>query len=111
MFIADVSLYKDGKLVDNLRPRRDIFGANSSPMTIAGLHSTIENDIYVLITFWDGNIVTFRIYRNPLINFVWWGGLIFILGTIIAVWPDPEPQPARRRRPLTMARQPAGAGD
>jgi cytochrome c-type biogenesis protein CcmF len=34
---------------------------------------------------------TFKIYHNPLVNFVWLGGLIFILGTLVAAWPEREP--------------------
>ena len=45
-------------------------------MTIAGAHSTLENDFYVLA---DEPAIseraTFRIYINPLVNLVWWGGL------------------------------------
>ena len=29
---------------------------------------------------------TFKIYRNPLINWTWVGGFILILGTIVAAW-------------------------
>jgi cytochrome c biogenesis factor len=29
---------------------------------------------------------------NPLINWVWAGGFIFVIGTLIAGWPDPVDQ-------------------
>ncbi len=40
---------------------------------------------------------TFKVYRNPLVNFVWFGGLIFILGTAVAAWPERETVTVRRR--------------
>jgi cytochrome c-type biogenesis protein CcmF len=40
---------------------------------------------------------TFKVYLNPLINFVWMGGFVFIFGTIVAAWPDPDPEVVRRR--------------
>jgi cytochrome c-type biogenesis protein CcmF len=27
-----------------------------------------------------------------LVNWLWFGGLVFILGTLIAAWPDKEPE-------------------
>jgi cytochrome c-type biogenesis protein CcmF len=49
---------------------------------------------------------TFKIYHNPLVNWLWLGGLVFILGTLVAAWPDrdPEPEavPARRTRLATI---------
>jgi hypothetical protein len=44
---------------------------------------------------------TFKVFHNPLINWLWFGGIIFILGTMIAAWPDREGEavPAAIRRP------------
>ncbi|NJL93483.1 MAG: hypothetical protein HC915_06995 [Anaerolineae bacterium] len=112
MLVVDVSLFRGDRLVDHLRPRRDFFGANSSPMTIAGQHSTAETDIYVLLTFWEGDQVTLRVYNNPLVNFVWWGSLVLVLGTAIAVYPNAEKAPEKRKRPVNKwVQHPAGAGD
>jgi cytochrome c biogenesis factor len=36
------------------------------------------------------------VYINPLINLVWWGGLILIVGTVIAAWPT-QAAPAHAR--------------
>ncbi len=112
MFIANVSLWRDGEYVTQLRPRRDVFEGNSTPMTIAGTHSTLENDVYTLITFWEGERITFRVYLNPLVNLVWWGGALFVLGTIVAVYPSPQKGPASQPKPApTLARAATSAGD
>jgi cytochrome c-type biogenesis protein CcmF len=68
-------------------------------MTIPGVRSTIEDDFYVLLVDWQpiaAQGATFKIYHNPLVNFVWGGGLIFILGTLVAAWPDREPAAVRQ---------------
>jgi len=88
MRIADVSLLRDGQPLANLRPRHDLYPTQT--MTIAGSYSTLENDFYVLLVGWEeasARSATFKIYINPLINLVWWGGLILIIGTFIAAWP------------------------
>ncbi|MCB9437790.1 MAG: heme lyase CcmF/NrfE family subunit [Anaerolineales bacterium] len=109
MIIADITVLRDGKEIENLRPRQDFF-ANSSPMSIAGVHSTVEADFYALLTFWNGNEVTFRVYYNPLVNFVWWGSFLLVFGTLIAAWPDRDPVFATQQRPALRTAA-AGAGD
>ncbi len=90
MTIADVSVYREGQFVGNIRPRRDLFGDRGSPMSIAGQYSTLESDFYVLLNNVEGDRVTFKIYLNPLVNLIWWGAIVLMIGTIIAAWPQPE---------------------
>jgi cytochrome c-type biogenesis protein CcmF len=106
---AVVSVYRDGKLVDELYPRKDFYYASQQPMTIPGVRSTLEDDFYVLLVGWEPIAqqgATFKVYHNPLVNFVWFGGFVFILGTLVAAWPDQDPEPAkiRRRAQPSMAR-------
>jgi cytochrome c-type biogenesis protein CcmF len=99
MDIALVTVSRDGRELAHLRPRRDFYpnvsGANN--MTIAGSYSTIENDFYVLLIGWNeitAESATFKVYINPLINLVWWGAVVLIVGTFVAAWPK-EPEPIR----------------
>ncbi len=101
MDIAQVTVLRDGQALTVLRPRRDFFPqtAGMNSMTIAGAHSTVENDFYVLLVNWEPigtQAATFKVYINPLINLVWWGGIILMIGTALAVWPR-EVLPARMR--------------
>jgi cytochrome c-type biogenesis protein CcmF len=91
---AAVTVYRDGQRVGEVHPRRDYYYASQQQMTIPGLRSTIEDDFYVLLVGWEpmaAEGATFRVYHNPLVNFVWLGGIVFILGTLAAGWPDREP--------------------
>ncbi|MCK5921443.1 MAG: heme lyase CcmF/NrfE family subunit, partial [Methylococcales bacterium] len=91
---ANVDVYKKDRLVNTLTPRVELYTRTNQPMTIPDAHSTIGEDFYVLMVNWEGvstTEATFRIYINPLINWVWAGGLIFFLGTLIAAWRDPAP--------------------
>jgi cytochrome c-type biogenesis protein CcmF len=111
MDIANITLSRDGRDLAVLRPRHDVYpaieGQEAMQMNIAGAYSTLENDFYVLFAGWQGNSATFKVYINPLINLIWWGGLILILGTIISVWPT-ETLPAHVRERGTTTRR-AGA--
>ena len=100
MDIANVTVLRNGAPLASLRPRHDLYPASDSMnnMNIAGAHSTLENDFYVLLVGWSANgaSATFKVYVNPLVNLVWWGGLVLIIGTLISVWPS-ETLPARVR--------------
>ncbi len=92
---AVVSVYKDGSYVGELHPRRDFYFESQQQMTIPGVRSTWEDDYYVLLVDWQPvstAAATFKIYHNPLVNWLWLGALVFILGTTIAAWPDKDPE-------------------
>jgi cytochrome c-type biogenesis protein CcmF len=98
MVIANVGVYADGQRVYDIRPRKDFFGGANEmmPMTIAGQYTTLESDFYVLLTDFNGDRVTFKVYLNPLVNLVWWGGIILIIGTIAAGYPSRTAEFAER---------------
>jgi cytochrome c-type biogenesis protein CcmF len=106
MDIAEVSVLRDGREVANLRPRRDFFptAQDLNTMTIAGSHSTLENDFYVLLVSWEPvshETATFKVYVNPLVNLVWWGGIFLVLGTAISAYPNIA-LPARMREEIRL---------
>jgi len=95
---AVVSIDKNGKPVGELYPRRDFYYDSQQPMTIPGVRSTLEDDFYVLLVDWlpiSSEGATFKIYHNPLVKWMWMGALVFILGTLVAAWPDKDPELAR----------------
>ncbi|MEN4100326.1 MAG: cytochrome c-type biogenesis CcmF C-terminal domain-containing protein, partial [Anaerolineaceae bacterium] len=106
---AVLTVERNGQLLGELYPRRDYYYDSQQAMTIPGVRSTIEDDIYVLLVDWEPVTIqsaTFRIYHNPLINWFWIGGFVFVLGTLAAAWPDREPEPVRARAaaPVTVNR-------
>ncbi|HEX3050434.1 MAG TPA: cytochrome c-type biogenesis CcmF C-terminal domain-containing protein [Aggregatilineaceae bacterium] len=122
MVIARAKIYKDGKFIEDIRPRRDLFldsaGNITNIMSIPDAHSSLAGDVYVrvdetgqqvLTHFNEGNpSVNLRVYLNPLINFVWFGGVILMIGTLVAMWPSRH----RTAQPVAAAAglEQAGAG-
>lgn len=97
---AVLSVYKNGKYVGELHPRRDYYYESQQPMTIPAVRSTMEDDFYVLLVDWQpisSQGATFKIYHNPLVNWLWLGGFVFIFGTLVAAWPDRDPESSRLR--------------
>ncbi|HRE29700.1 MAG TPA: cytochrome c-type biogenesis CcmF C-terminal domain-containing protein, partial [Anaerolineales bacterium] len=104
---ASVEVYRDGQMLGELYPRRDYYIESQQPMTIPGVRSAVEDDFYVLLVEWESvgaDAATFKIYVNPLVNWIWAGGLVFIVGTLVAAWPESEP-----RRRVVLANAPARA--
>lgn len=114
MDIANVTVIRDGHELASLRPRFDMFPASEGQaamvMHIPGAYSTLENDFYVLLVGVqpDGR-VTFKVYVNPLINLVWWGGIILIVGTLISSWPSQKESAAERVKLRRSSSAAAGA--
>jgi cytochrome c-type biogenesis protein CcmF len=89
---ADLTLRQGDRVLRTLAPRREIYQNSGQTMTIPAARSTVSEDFYVILAGWEigGAAATFKVYLNPLINWLWFGGLVFVLGTVIAVWPDVE---------------------
>lgn len=104
---ATVDVYRGDRLVGTLSPRDELYSRTQQPMTIPDARSTITEDFYVLLVNWEpvsSDLATFKLYVNPLINWVWAGGIVFILGTLIAAWPDPaESRVVATRRRSVLA--------
>ena len=92
---ATVNVYKNGEFVRTLTPRTELYTRTMQPMTIPSVRSTLTEDFYVILVNHEGTTAdsaTFRIFLNPMINWLWAGALIFLAGTLIAAWPDAAEQ-------------------
>jgi cytochrome c-type biogenesis protein CcmF len=109
--VLDVS--KNGKYLGELYPRRDFYYESQQPMTIPGVRSTMEDDLYIILVDWQqfsDQAATFKVYHNPLVNWLWLGALVFIVGTMVAAWPDKDPEAEREKVPArARQREPAKA--
>jgi cytochrome c-type biogenesis protein CcmF len=89
---AVLSVFKDGKLLGEVHPRYDVY-PDGQPVTVPGIRSTLGNDLYVVLVNWENVSVEqtpFKVYDNPLVNWLWIGSVILLLGTLVAAWPEKE---------------------
>ena len=97
-----VSDAESGRVLGMIFPRRNIYDKTpDQPTSEVGLRMTPSEDVYVILNGWDGNgsSATFTVYVNPLTMWMWVGGLLVVLGTVVSVWP--HPQTARSSREST----------
>jgi cytochrome c-type biogenesis protein CcmF len=95
-----VDIYEDGEYLGQLNPRIDFYFDSQQTMTIPGNRSTLRDDLYILLVDWEpatSTSATFKIYVNPLVNWLWFGSLLFLVGVVIAAWPEKEAEPVAVR--------------
>ncbi len=91
---AVVDVYENGIYLGQLYPRIDYYFDSQQNMTIPGQRSTLRDDLYILLVDWQpvSSIgATFKIYVNPLVNWMWIGSITFLFGLVFAAWPDKDP--------------------
>ena len=95
---AAVEVRRDGRKIGLLNPEKrqhvDAFGRPTfQPSTEPGIMSLLREDLYVVM----GGVVNgteqavFRFTINPLVWWVWYGGMIIALGGLIVMWPGGSP--------------------
>ncbi len=93
---AILSLYNEGHLLGTMTPEKYFHRSYEQPVTEVAIRSTLLEDLYVILLGWDEDGTTsFKVMVNPLVNWIWIGGVVFVLGGLIAFWPE------RRKSPTT----------
>jgi cytochrome c-type biogenesis protein CcmF len=89
--VARIALYRGEQPLAVMTPEKRMYWMEQQPSSIPSIHSTISEDLYVILTAVepDGS-ATVKVYRNPLVNWIWIGGYTFVLGTLLILWPHPE---------------------
>jgi len=73
-----------------LYPERRNFPANEESGTMVAIYSTLKEDLYVVYAGMNpqNNLPTMHVFINPLVKWVWWGGMVVVMGTIVALVPN-----------------------
>ncbi len=92
------SVYNDGKFIGRITPEK-YFHGNYQPVSEVAIRSTLTEDLYViLIDANESGTTSFKVLVNPLVSWIWIGGVVFLIGGLIVFWPDrrrsPGPKPA-----------------
>ncbi len=90
---ASVAVLKDGKQIETLRPEKRFYKKPEQPTTEVAIRSTLGADLYLVLGGFDdaSRMATIQAYVNPLIGFLWWGGIVLMIGTGVTIWPVRAP--------------------
>jgi len=83
-------LRPDGREITVMSPAKLLFRQPQQPATQVAIRSTPASDLYLVLAGIDdsGQTATFEVFLTPLVFWLWAGGLLMVLGTVIAMWPN-----------------------
>ena len=105
-FTSTLDAYKGDTYLGTMTSKRTFYPAFRMASTRAAIRSRPTEDLYIIPSeVRDDGSAEFRVFVNPLVWWMWVAGPVFILGTVIALWPqrkpafacvrDPSPRPHR----------------
>jgi cytochrome c-type biogenesis protein CcmF len=94
-----VEVLKDNKQIMLLYPeKRQFQGSEQAAGTMVAIYSTLKEDLYVVFAGMDPetNVPVIHAFLNPLVKWIWLGGVWVVMGTLLALMPN-------RRAALVLA--------
>jgi len=91
--IANLTLFEGGNKIDTITPEKNIYkyegNREINQETEVALRSTYKDDLYVILSGFntDGS-ATIRAMINPMVSWIWAGGLVLLLGAVVTMWPS-----------------------
>jgi cytochrome c-type biogenesis protein CcmF len=86
---ATMLLRKGDRAIARMYPEFRFFHtAEEQRHTRVAIYSTVARDFYVFLAGFDGERLSVNLHVNPLVSWVWGGGIVAVAGLLICVWPD-----------------------
>jgi len=96
---AVVDVYRGDRRVATVRPKRNLHSNVESPVTEVALRTSLVEDLYVVLAGLEADgLAAFQVIINPMVVWLWIGGLVMIVGTLIAAWPARRPRQKAQER-------------
>lgn len=97
---ATLGVYQDGKRITTMQPSTTYYPRQQQNMTDPAIYGDapfFRRDVYAIIQGWEDNFeyVSFRVYVNPMVAWVWLGGILYLLAVSITMFPDPQEKKSR----------------
>ncbi len=81
---------QNGDSLGRLSPALKFFPTQDSPIGRAVFHSTLKEDLYLILSGFsevDQNRATLKVLIRPLVLWIWLGGLVITIGTLMTILP------------------------
>ena len=102
----------DGDSSRQVRPALRFYPAHGSTVAAPAVSSSVTRDLYLtlLSVDQDGTGATLRLAVNPMVGWLWTGGLLVVLGSAVAAWPGSRRRPGRGPTDVDAAREAISRG-
>jgi cytochrome c-type biogenesis protein CcmF len=105
-----MSVEREGESLGPLSTEWRYYRVNQLRVTEVGIRSTLLEDLYLILgdaQDFEGIVannpgsqqIVAEVQVNPLVGWIWYGGIVLTLGSLIALWPAAET--TRRRKAST----------
>jgi cytochrome c-type biogenesis protein CcmF len=86
---GELDVFIGNRKVKKLQPEKRLYVTHEQPTTEVALLSTWRDDLYLVLAGYDNEkeSATFSAYVNPLVRWLWVGGWVMAIGTLIAFVP------------------------
>ena len=92
---VNLAVSRGGTQFTTLNPGVDVFTAQMQRSSEVAVDSSPLRDVYVvLVGLTPDGLARISVFINPLMMWIWVGGLIMVVGSIVAVWPSRRPREA-----------------
>jgi cytochrome c-type biogenesis protein CcmF len=105
MVTAELDVERNGSAVGGMYPARwFFFGKEEEPTTEVALRRTLAEDLYVVLGGYDAaaQSADLQVSINPLVNWIWFGVGVVVIGAIVTLLPE-------RAFAFAVSRVPEGA--
>ena len=90
---ATVTVLQDGRPLGQMTAENIFHKSMEQPVSEVAIRTTPLEDVYVIFAGWDADgSASFRVLINPLVVWIWVGGVLFLLGGLVAMWPAARAQ-------------------
>ena len=87
-----LTIRHDGKRLGELRPAKWAYRGHEDepPRTVVTIRESLREDLYIILNGIDEEtgLASIKVIINPLVNWVWFGFVLLIMGTAIAFLPE-----------------------
>ncbi|MDH4207887.1 MAG: heme lyase CcmF/NrfE family subunit [Anaerolineae bacterium] len=86
---ATIAVLQQGNPVAVLRPEKHFYQTSQQPVSEVAIRSTLWEDLYLALIGWEGSgqTVTLQVVVSPLVVWIWIGGIVLLVGGIVALRP------------------------
>jgi cytochrome c-type biogenesis protein CcmF len=102
---ANLTVFKGDRPLSDLKPGQRFYPNQQTPFASVDARYRITEDLYTILSAFDrdGSSATIKAMINPMIAWIWIGGVVILLGVLVAVLPE------RRLAMLTVRARPQPA--
>jgi cytochrome c-type biogenesis protein CcmF len=91
---ASLSVFDGERKIGAMAPEKNLYKYSGNreinQETEVAILSSFTHDLYVILSNFQDGSASFRVLINPMVSWIWAGGVVLLLGAIVIMWPTPS---------------------